>query len=548
MQSRAASSSQCDRPAGWFWLLPAGVSLLRLLPYLWSLAVVPPAHGRILHLGYIPKDFLAYLAFIRQVPADHTLFFYNPFTTEAQSGRFLLLFHWVLGVVCLLTGASPALVLELSRVPLTFLFFWVLWRFLRPIVRDRRTRSWACVLIAFSGGLEGVVKPFAAQLPALLGGALTQDTWHLYGWSTFAAFFNPLWIVGLTLSLVALAPVLNPEDSASRAGCLSFAVALVLLYGIHAYSVMVVVAVWLCTLLTEWLVYDQIHLRKHAALGAALLAALIPCAGLAWWQMQDPVYRSSSSGILGEQAASVFWYPLTLGVVGILALRGGRRWAAARHPYRGSLLAWIGAVVLLHSSPVLNGYHFVFHLHIPVSIVAASGLVATLDAYAPRSQHRLWTMLLVALLFPSCLLVTAESVKDIARRNLVPAAYVEATDVLASLPSGNALVPPLLGNMLPAYTSHRVWVGHWWLTPDAPRRTADYESMATDSRQLARLRQVLADQSIRYAVLSPESKCPPDARAGVGGGQTHWSRWARYLGVARKVTLAPLSENSKTRP
>lgn len=501
MQLPSASLPRCDRPPGWLWLLAAAVGLARLLPYLWSFAVVPPTQGRLLHLGYNPEDFLAYLAFVRQVPADHTFFFYNPFTTEPQSGRFLLLFHWVLGAVCLLTRASPALVLELSRIPLIVWFFWVLWHFLGPILPDRRTRSWACVLIAFSGGLEGAVKLFVAQLPTLLGVALATDTRHLYGWNTFAAFYNPLWIAGLTISLVALAPVLKPENTASRAGCVKFAVALALLYDVHPYSGIVVLAVWLCTLLTEALVDQRVHLRKHAALSAAALAALVPCAGLAWWQMQDPVYRSSSSGMLGPQAAAVFWYPLTLGAIGIFALRGGRRWAAAGHPYRTSFFAWVGAVVLLHSSPVLNGYHFVFHLHIPVSIVAATGLVAALDARARRSQHGRGTLLLVALLFPSCALITAETVGNIARFNLVPAAYVEVTDALASLPAGNALVPPTLGNMLPAYTSHRVWVGHWFLTPDASRKSAEYASMTTDARQLARLRTVLREQHIRYLVV-----------------------------------------------
>src|SRR5689334_4179136 len=128
-----------DRPPSWFWLMPLVAALIRTVPYLTVLRASPPPGKVYLKFGYIPKDFLAYLAFMRQVGDTGSSIFVNPYTTEPQQPRFVFLFHWLLGAVAALTGHLNA-VLELARFPLAFLLFWLLWRFLRDILPDRRER------------------------------------------------------------------------------------------------------------------------------------------------------------------------------------------------------------------------------------------------------------------------------------------------------------------------------------------------------------------------------------------------------------------------
>ena len=99
-------------------------------------------------------------------------------------------------------------------IALIFLFFGVLWWFLGPVFADRRDRLWACALVGLSGGIEGLLKPLTHLLPDGLNRSFTEGVWHMNGWNTFQALFNPLWIAGLILLLVVLKPIIRPQGPA----------------------------------------------------------------------------------------------------------------------------------------------------------------------------------------------------------------------------------------------------------------------------------------------------------------------------------------------
>src|SRR6185503_18610596 len=175
-----------------------GVALLRALPFLQLIVRQPPRGYVYMPIGYLPKDWLAYVALIRQAADTGRLLLANPFTTEPQQGRFVLLFHQALGALHLATGIDPFWLLELSRVPLLLVFFAVLWRFLGHLFVERRVKLWACALAAFAGGVEPFVLPLArALLSPATSQRIDRELWHFYGWSGFAAFYNPLWIAAL---------------------------------------------------------------------------------------------------------------------------------------------------------------------------------------------------------------------------------------------------------------------------------------------------------------------------------------------------------------
>jgi hypothetical protein len=186
----------------------------------------------------------------------------------------------------------------------------------------------------------------------------------------------------------------------------------------------------------------RVRWRRHLSTAAVVAPTLVAAAAVGYWQMQDAIYRASSGAFFGSQQLSVFWYPLTLGAVAVLALRGAQQWARVAHPYRFSLLAWIGAVIVLHTSSLINGYHFVFHLHLPLCILAAPALremIESLGSAGFARRARAATLLLA--LLPSFLLVTRESIVEVTERNLAPRDYFAVVRTLAARPAGNALVP-----------------------------------------------------------------------------------------------------------
>ncbi len=471
-----------------------------MLPWLSQRFVEAPAGTAYLPVSYLPKDFLQYAAFSRQVVSDGAFFFANPFTTEPQSDRFVLLFHWAVGLVAKASGASTFEVFEWSRVPLLLGLFAVLWWFLRPVFEERGDRAMAALLVGFAGGLEGFVRPLADALPPGLALRLLQDTSPLHGWSPFAGFYNPLWIAGLGLALLVLRPLLL-ERERSPLRLAASATGLVALFFVHPYTALATGVIATLHPAVAWLSGERPPARRTFEDAAVLGAAALVVGGISLWQLQDPVYRQSTGGVLGDQNLSALWYPLTLGALGALAFAGARRWWAARHPARAAVFSWIGAIVVLHWLPLLNGYKFVFLLPLPLCILAApvarDGLRRGLAA---GGRGRAALAAVGAALFAGSVLQTVDAVRSVDEVSVAPVDLVRMVDVLAAEPAGHALVPSGLGNVLPAMSAHRVWLGHWFLTPDFFEREARLRRFTTQPSTAPQLRALLEDQAIRYVV------------------------------------------------
>jgi hypothetical protein len=522
------------RPPLWFWCLPALVTALRMVPLLSLRFAAPPPGRSFLGISYLPVDFLQYAAFSRQVVADGAFLFANPFTTEPQSPRFLLLFHWAVGLAGRITGLPVIDVFEWSRVPLIFGFFATLWWFLRPILPDPRDRLAAAVLAGFAGGLESFVSPLAsAWLPNDFYLRFRADTWMLNGWSVSASFYNPLWTAGLTLALLVLRPLLFSPERSRRALATSGA-AFALLFFVHPYTAIGVGAIAATSPLLTRLARERLDRRRQLVNAAVLGSALVVIGGISLWQLQDPVYRRSTGGVFGPQNVSALWYPLTLGLLGALAALGARRWVVARHPARAPIFGWIAAVALLHWLPFLNGYKFVFLLPLPVCILAAPVAREWLGQLRAAAAWRRGPALIAGVaLFGGALVQTVAAVRSTQTVGSVPSDLMGMVRLLERQPVGNALVPAGLGNILPAFTSHRVWAGHPFLTPNYFARAALLERFASDPAAAQQLGDTLRTQRIRYLVVPARSADRLEQQLGLGVAQR------RRLGRLQLLVLEP---------
>lgn len=471
-----------------------------MLPLL-SLSLFPPPAGmRALGVSYLPKDFLQYAALSRQVIADGSFFLYNPFTTEPQSARLVFLFHWLVGLAARGTGLSALDALEWSRVPLLFGFFAALWWFLAALLPERKDRLAAALLVGFAGGLEGWIRPFGpAWLPKAFDLRLQQDTSPLHGWSVFASCYNPLWLAALTLALLVLRPLLF-SGARSRRTLVACAAGLVVLFFVHPYTALGVCAITAAAPACALLLRERLDGPRVLGNAAVLGAAGGVIGAISLWQLQDPIYRASVGGVFGKYSLSPLWYPLTLGVLGALALAGARRWIAARHPQRAAVLGWIAVIAVLHALPFLNGYKFVFLLPLPLCVLAAPVARAWLGRAHGVGSRALALGAGVAL-FGGVLLQSEDAIRTTRDVGVVRADLMRVVDTLAALPPGNALAPSGVGNVLPAFTSHRVWVGHWFLTPDFFVRARRYQRLVSDRALAPELRALLREQRIRYLVV-----------------------------------------------
>jgi hypothetical protein len=495
------------------WVATFLVALMRALPFLRTQLVRPESSGTVpLPIGYIPKDWLAYAALVRQGSESGSMLLVNPFTTEVQGGRLILLFHQALHLVFRLTGIDPFLLLELSRPVLLAGFVLVLWWFLGLVLAEEQDRVWACWLVLLSGGFGFVLDGHTDLFPPPVALTVSQDLWILSGWSTFESLFNPLWISGLTLQLIVLGTLLRPGGPATvRIGGLG-SLAFLVLWFTHVYSAVATLVILAGAFVAEWSLTDR---PDWAALGRrsmALAPALLFILPITAWQMQDSVFRASSGGVVGSQSVAVFWYPLTLGALGFFALRGMKSWLLGRHPWRYSMLAWIGSVALLHSSPIVNGYKFLLYLHLPVCIVAASAVAAVVSGQRAGGVQK---AAIVLLLFASSIAVTGLSVL-VAGDHAVPEPVARLVGRLARLPPGNVLAPPDIGNLVPAFGPHRVYVGQWFMTPAYTERSGDYEKMVQNPSS-GLLDGVIASERVAYLVAPVSQAAPLATWAGTPG-------------------------------
>jgi hypothetical protein len=166
---------------------------------------------------------------------------------------------------------------------------------------------------------------------------------------------------------------------------------------------------------------------------------------------------------------------------------------------------WLAVVAILHSSPILNGYKFVIHLYLPVCLLAAPVARRVHRRFtAPGMVAKAGAALALALTFGSALMVTLESMAQIGAINEVSASYMRVVHAISSRPPGNVLAPVDLGNLIPAFAPHRVWLGHWFLTPDFRNRWDTYERLTANPQAKDELLALLDQQRIRYLVLAAD--------------------------------------------
>jgi hypothetical protein len=476
------------------WLAATVVVILRSLPFL-RLAFGPRGSGGPFVLAsYLPNDWLVYVALVRQSPPHGGLTLANPFTTDLQDGRLVLLLHQALNLIHRISGVDPFWLLELSRLPLTFAFFLVLWRLLGRMALNEGEKVWAVWLVALSGGLDWLARLVIPILPSHVAETVTLQLSGLLGWNTFGALWNPLWVAGMTLLLVFVTPLISPQPvERGIKRWWAVAVSFIALWCTHPYSglaaLVIVAGAWFAC----WLVRDPFPTGFVWRAGVAVATALLIVGALALWQVGDPVQRKVSGGVMGTQGWGAFWYPLTFAVPTILAVRHRSRWNEKLHSWGVALVGWMGAIAWLHSSPVFGGAHFVGYLYLPLCILAAPGVALAFDGLKRPGR-----VALLFALFTSPFALTWDSVRDAGSFRL-PNGMDEVLSKLALLPPGNVLAHEGPGNVLPAFAPHRVYVGHAFMTPDYDARVASADR-ALSGRDPTGLHEILAGNRIDYVV------------------------------------------------
>ena len=463
--------------------LAIAAPLLSLIhPWRGYLEASPPER---VFLGFplMPTDHYQYASFIQQA-IDGRFFMENLFTSEPQTGVYVMLTYWGLGTASRLTGLSVVATWLIFQVVVGFLYILTFWVFTRHFIERRVHRIGTMVLFCFAGGIDWLF--FFTGKVWSSAAVLTEPFAYYWNWTTFGSLSVPSWIWVAFLLILAF-------DLALRGMTWAGAVILPMIWLSHHYSGMAaslmvglipVVPAALALLRFEPIPWDTV--RSRLRLAAPSLLSFLAVAPYLIWAGRDPVFAAMASVTASwKPLYSPWWYLIGYGLLLPFAWFGIRSMAREGSAAAEVCLAWITAVCVLATNPIAAGVKYQFLLFPPLILLAARGY-EVLRAESPRFSRMMRAPAVVTLLVIGLFLNTPvsafKSPGQFDRVNAyLPGGDVAAMRWLQGQPRGVVLSLPTCGAVLPWLSGKKVYIGHWFMTLDYLTKLKNVEMFFTPS-------------------------------------------------------------------
>lgn len=474
-----------SRPPPWVLLVAVLPGLLALAAHLAGYAVAP--HGmEYLGFRHEPADHAQYMAFARQAADGGGLGLANPFVADAQDGRFVLLWLWLVGFVSR-AGLGLVATWHVLGLLANTAFFLLGWRVLQRVTDDARARTTGFLLLCFGGGIEPFVR---------VAGVDAEPVRNLYNTSSFGAAVMPLWTAAYALLLIA---ALAATSGRRRLPVL--VAALVLAAFVHPYT-----AAAGGVVLGAFALIELARGRQALPLlGAVALAGVLVVGELAWALGDDVFARATQVTRQWTPHYSLVWAPVLYGVLLPLAVLGlPAAWQSTSAMAR-LLPVWALVSVALAVMPGIPGVKLQYLIHLPLALLAGLAL-------AGRKRLAVLVVVIAALGPLAGLARTLAETRTAA--TFLPADEVALLAALDAQPPGAVLASPAVGVLVPWRAGKPVFAGHWFLTTDWPARREALALFFASETPPAAKADFLTHQHIRY-VLADRTTGPPDARLGL---------------------------------
>lgn len=526
----------------WTWALAvaAVTMLLSSTPYIVGYLSQTPDH---LFVGavYDWEDYYSYLAKMQQGMHGEWEFRLL-FTPEDHPGAPLYTFYIALGHLSGALGLTPLPVYHAARVVCGVLLLVVIYWFIAsfvpgegarvspsaeagPVLTRRRV---AYVLACFSSGLGWLV--LLATRSTVLGGITPVDFWLIEMSSFFTVLTFPHTCLAVAAHLTAFAWMVRCLlGEGGYRGWLIAAGAVLVLAVIHPFGLLP-----LDSVLCLYALLRLIRHRRAAVRPLVLLCGfvLLP-APLVLFQYHvitaNPVFRAWQAQNLTLSPPPLH-YVLGYGLVLCFAVWGAVRALRAREERLLPLVLWPLVVALLLYVPIVFNVQrrMIDGLQVPLSILAAVGLVDGLLPAAQRSRLADWLarhdygrmrfgrfvgLLVLALTTPSTWYLLL-SLSLGAATGFGPLFYTQAEMAAVrwlgeqTNPEDTVLSSYEIGGIIPAWTGHRVFWGHWAETIYLSQKRAEAEAFYSTDETFDRPG-FLACYDIAYVFYGPR-ECEMD--------------------------------------
>jgi hypothetical protein len=371
-----------------------------------------------------------------------------------------------------------------------------------------RPLRWLAALLACAGSGMGWLQLLLAPTPA--GGVSPIDFWLMDAFPFFSALTFPHFTAAIALMALALAgflALLRQTRPALLAGVACCSAGLTLIHPFGGGLAVLVGGVYAGLAL----LLRQTTLRRALPAGLALGLPAAPILAYdAWLFSTQPAFRAWSAQNV-TLSPPPGHYLASFGLLLALALVGAARAIRRREP---TLLAvvWLALVIPLLYAPTNLQRRFLEGAMLPLCALAAVGLVAAFRRLIRLRRWRRRALLLVlALTWPSNLaLIAGVSGAAVARSPSVfyAADVVAAVDWIGTSAGPDDVVLSALetGNLIPARTGRRVYLGHWIETMAFERKKEAVRAFFSAETSDDARRDLLARGRIAWVFHGPAEK------------------------------------------
>lgn len=440
------------------WLLTRsiGVLVLASLPYLVGALAAGP--DRVFSgLQVNPLDGLSYLAKM-QIGYHGDWLFSLRYTSEVGSGSFVYTYLIALGQLARVLGWPLIGIYHAARVLGGFALLWAIYALIARVIHPIAQRRQAWWLVALSSGL--------GWLAWLLGRETTSD-WMIPESNTFYSLAaNAHFALAMALMIVLACGVLEAERFTPRRGLILGVVSLWLAV-IQPFASIALFMILGVTLMLMWRRDRQ---WPRAQFVTAFVAGLVTLPLVIYLYAATQIDAVMSGWSTQNQTPSppVLDYLLGYGLLIVLAIPAARSAWRRRSNWDLLMLVWIVVTVPLLYGPFPLQRRWSLGLHIPIGLLAASGL----NLIARSSLAR--RLIVAATLPTSIMIVVVLSAGALAHS---PSIYL-STDEAAAMAwlhdhapfEAVVLAAPETGAFVPAFAGQRVVYGHPYETVEADRK------------------------------------------------------------------------------
>ncbi len=437
-----------------------------------------------------PLDGVSYLAKMRLGWTGAWLFQLR-FTAEQGSGAFLFTYFIALGHLARLLNLPLIAMFHLARLAGSFALLWMIYHLIARFTDsiDLRRRTWW--LVALSSGL--------GWLAALLGHADSSDLTIAESNTFYSLMANAHFALAAALMLALFIGVIETTRLTLRRviGLSALSIALAIIQPFAPFAVYAILGIVLL------LIWQRDRSGPRRSFAAALIAGVITAPLLLYMYLatqSDPTLRVWS---MQNQTPSPppIDYVIGYGLLIVAAIPGARSAWQRRSNWDVLLIVWIVVTVPLLYAPIPLQRRLSLGLHIPIAMLAASGLSQVIHVKWPRR-------LAIAVTMPTSIFIVIGFIGGAVTHS--PHIYLTANEAAAfNWLQANApfdavvLAAPDTSAFIPAFAGQRVVYGHPYETVDADRKrqlVVDFFAGKIDRSAAVR------DNGIEYVMIGPRER------------------------------------------